>query len=119
MPSLLGERVRVHKNLQRGDWTITVRGKKVASVEAITLADVTFHIWPEGQRRSRIGKRRVHLWAQGIVCASVPILAETALHYCPKEGTAGMTARRDGSDVEHCQFVVFRADGAFAKGEVK
>lgn len=47
----LGQRVRCHKNLHRGDWSISVKGKVVAHVPEIVLANVTFKIRETARQR--------------------------------------------------------------------
>jgi hypothetical protein len=42
--NLNGTKVRVHRNLHRGDWSVTIKGKVVANVEEITLQDCTFYV---------------------------------------------------------------------------
>lgn len=123
-PYAIGDKVKVHKNLQAaerglpGDWTVTVKGKTYNAI-SICLAGVKFHVWDLGQKRARIGKRTVHLWACGKVCAVPQGLNATALHYAPKEQTPGMVTRQSGEPVEACEFLHFTAhNGAIAMGEI-
>lgn len=66
-------RVRVHLNLQRGDWSITdpKTGRVTASATDVTLRGVTFYV-SEATRRRVIDKtrRRVHAWAIGELVAT-------------------------------------------------
>jgi hypothetical protein len=55
--------VRVHRNLHRGDWSVTIKGKVVAHVETITLRNVTFYV-------SQATRRRV-LEARGLAIAQL------------------------------------------------
>lgn len=124
-PWNIGDRVKVHKNLQAaerglpGNWTVTFKGKTYNAAD-ICLAGVKFHVWPLGQKRSRIGKRTVHLWAKGKVCAVPEGLNQTALHYHPRELTQGMVTREHADPVSKCEFLHFTArDGALAMGAIE
>jgi hypothetical protein len=67
---MIGARVRVHWNLHRLDWSVTVHGLVVANVPDITLADVTFRVQPAGLARIRAsGRRAVCAYAVGVVTA--------------------------------------------------
>lgn len=65
---LVGERVRVHLNLHRGDFSISdpKTGKVWASADDVTLSGVTFTV-SETTRQRVLAKnrRRVHAWAVG------------------------------------------------------
>ena len=62
----IGMRVRCHKNLHNGMWSITQRGKVIAYVTDVVLADVTF-VYYETLRVKCVAMRRrkVCAWAQG------------------------------------------------------
>ena len=116
---LMGQRVRVHKNLHRGDWSVTVRGRVVAHVAEIVLSDVSFKV-RESARQQVIARRcrQVHAWGEGTVVASAPDEARVAITYNPYRA-ATFTRRDEGSAVSHCAAVHFTAgDGAVAVGEV-
>jgi hypothetical protein len=69
----VGTKVRVHKNLRRGDWSVTIQGKLVANVPEITLSGVTFYICESmRQRVIERNRRKVHAWAIGIISDVVP-----------------------------------------------
>jgi hypothetical protein len=123
----LGARVRCHKNLHRGDWSITVAGKVIANVAEICLADCKPVYWRNGHAKilaaSVAGKprRRVVAWVEGTVCA-MPAGARTALAYNPYRHKAGEIAKfttRAGAEVTAAEFIHFTvADGAVAIGAV-
>jgi hypothetical protein len=121
----IGERVRVHKNLQRGDWSVTVGGVVVASVDRIVLADVTFRYWVGGRERvlasaaSGRPRRRVCAWAEGVVAAlPADTLTRVLLHYDPYE-SAEFRERATGRSVRACEYVEFTAGaGAIACGRI-
>lgn len=67
---MIGQRMRVHYNLHRGDFSVTDPsiGRVVANVTDITLTDVTFRVQPSGLRRIRErGTREVCAYVVGIV----------------------------------------------------
>jgi hypothetical protein len=118
----VGTRVRVHKNLQRGDWSVTVAGKVVANVDAITLAGVTFHYWQGGHDRIMAAhaagkpRRRVYAWACGTVAALPQGLPATEIALSPYR-SGGRFTTRAGAPVAHAEYVAFGA-GAVALGAV-
>jgi hypothetical protein len=124
----IGARVRCHKNLHRGDWSITVSGKVVANVAEICLADCKPVYWRNGHAKiiaaSVAGKprRRVVAWIDGTVCAA-PSGARTAIAYNPyryKPGDIAKFETRAGAEVTHCAAIHFTAcDGAVAIGAVR
>jgi hypothetical protein len=62
-------RVRVHWNLHRGGYSITVRGKVVATPASVCLTDVRFVVSDASlARMRRLGRRKVVAWAEGDVC---------------------------------------------------
>lgn len=69
---MIGELVRVHLNLHRGDFSITdpKSGRVMASCDDVTLSGVTFKV-SETTRQRVIAKqrRRVHAWALGTLVA--------------------------------------------------
>ena len=65
-------RVRIHYNLQRGDWVVTSGGKVLGYCDACQLTEVTTHLSPSTKARGFFNnggkpKRTVHLWAEGIL----------------------------------------------------
>lgn len=119
----IGTRVRCHKNLQRGDWSITVRGKVVANVPAITLLNVTFKYWTGGYERIQAAaqaghpRRRVCAWAEGIIASETPAGVRTPITYNPYRSDKFTT--RTGQPIEFCAAVEFTTCGAFAVGEIR
>jgi len=77
-------RVRCHKNLHRGDWSITVKGKVVAHVAEIILRDVRFIVRESARLRVIARKcREVHAWVEGDVLESCPEGRRVSLTYNP------------------------------------
>ena len=116
----LGQRVRCHKNLHRGDWSITFKGKVVAHMPEIVLANVTFKI-RETARQRVIAKRcrEVHAWAEGEIALAPARGAPTPISYNPYHD-ATFVARETGEPVLACKFVHFTASsGAVAIGDVR
>lgn len=117
----LGQRVRCHKNLHRGDWSISLKGKVVAHVPEIVLANVTFKIRETARQRVIARKcREVHCWAEGEIALAYPAgLEALPITYSPYRAPT-FTARATGAPVTSCQFVYFTArDGAVAMGDCK
>jgi hypothetical protein len=66
-------RVRVHWNLHRGGYSVTVRGKVTATPDAVCLRNVRFVVSDAGlARMRRLGRRKVVAWAEGELCACAP-----------------------------------------------
>lgn len=116
----IGQRVRCHKNLHRGDWSISVKGKVVAHVPEIVLANVTFKIRETARQRVIARKcREVHAWAEGEVALAPTHGAPTPISYNPYRA-ATFVARETGEPVLACDFVHFtRHAGAVAIEEVR
>ena len=114
----IGTAVRVHKNLRRGDWSVTVRGKVVAHVPSVTLANVTFKV-SEKRRLAVIAMhaREVHAWCEGTIAAPLPAsMPRVPITYNPFR--CGSFHRRDnGEPLTACQFVEF-TDTAKAAGAI-
>lgn len=78
---MVGQRVRVHFNLHRHDWSVSQKGRVVLNADSITLENVRFIVSESGWRRSQtLGKRTVHAWAEGTVVA----VNEPAPNECTK-----------------------------------
>ena len=123
LSELIGQRVRVHKNLHRGDWSVTVRGKVVANVPTVTLGDVSFHNCESMRVRWCINRhrRKVVGWAIGTVLEEKNPSSSLAseLTYNPLESSEFRT-RADNQPVKHCQVVVFtETRGAIAQGKIE
>lgn len=67
---MIGQTVRVHVNLTRGDFTLCdpKTKRKIGSAKTVVLRDVTFKV-SEAVRQSCIkhGQRWVHAWAFGTI----------------------------------------------------
>lgn len=88
--NLYGQRVRVHLNLHRGDWSICSprNGNVMAYAPTVTLYDVTFKV-SESMRQRVIAnqRRKVHAWAFGELVTTEPIREHGAvLTYNPYRG---------------------------------
>jgi hypothetical protein len=107
-------KVVVYKNLNLGNWSVCecksarTYGRKIAGVDAITLANVRFVVQPAAQAKVFAGAARsVHAWAVGDV-SDVATVCERELHYNPRRG-ADFTI--DGKPVQFAALVRFAADG--------
>jgi hypothetical protein len=110
--------VKVHKNLNRGCWTLTrAAGSPVEHANAAALADVRFVVQPGGLARVRkTGVRAVHAYCIGTeVTAPVGLGGLTEVTYNPFRADTFTT--RDGRPVRAADLVVFHTDGrAYAGG---
>jgi hypothetical protein len=62
-------RVRVHWNLHRGGYSVTVGGRVVATPASICLRDCVFVVSDASlARMRRLGRRKVVAWIEGVVC---------------------------------------------------
>jgi hypothetical protein len=114
MTALLGLRVRVHKNLHRGDWSVTQKGRVIAHLPELVLADVTFRV-SEATRQRVLRKRQraVHAWAEGTVVDAAPDCS-VSVTYNPYR-CASFTIRHDDSPIHRAAFCHFTpGDGVFA-----
>ncbi len=104
--------MRVHRNLNKACWSLTVRGERVKHVDAFALCGVRF-IVSEKQRQRVLARkvRAVHAWADGTECpvpATVSALVE--VRYNPFR--AGTFTRGDtGEPVTSAALVIFGTDG--------
>jgi len=65
-------RVRVHWNLHRGGYSVTVKGRVVDTPAAVCLRNVRFVVSDAGLARIRkLGRRKVVAWAEGELCSPV------------------------------------------------
>lgn len=108
--------VKVHKNLNRGCWSVTRPGERVAHVEAAALSGVRFVVQAGGLARVRATQvRAVHAYATGTeAVAPADLLGLTEVTYNPFRADTFTT--RDGRPVTSAALVVFHTDGrAYAK----
>jgi hypothetical protein len=119
MQLLTGTWVRCHRNLRRGDWSITVAGKVVAHVPEIILGDVSFRVREKARLEVvRRHCRQVHAWALGTVIADCPAAApRTPITYNPFR-SASFIERDRGTPVTACDYVHFTREGAVAVGRM-
>lgn len=108
---MIGELVRVHLNLHRGDFSISdpKTGRVMASCDDVTLSGVTFQV-SETTRQRVIAKqrRRVHAWAKGTLVAvdSKPTIeGHPVVTYNPYR--APTFTKGNGSPVHAAEMVAF------------
>ena len=86
---LVGELVRVHSNLRRGDYVISQRGRVVAYAPALVLGDAEFKVSAAGRARVlKLGQRAVHAWIFGRLLsvgdeATIPPVSGERVTYNP------------------------------------
>jgi len=102
-----GLRVRCHLNLHRGDWSITYKGKVIAHVDQITLADCRMIVRENARLRVIANRcREVHAWIEGNYVEEKPQGDLIPITYNPY--AAGTFTRRDnGTAVTTARFVFF------------
>jgi hypothetical protein len=109
-------RVTVHKNLQRGDWSISQKGLVISNQSDCWLSDVTFYVCESMRQRVIERKRRkVHAWARGQI-SDAPVNAGEGfpISYNPYVSDK-FTLRGSTVPIESARYVHFTADrGAIA-----
>lgn len=76
---LTGLYVRIYKNLHNGLFSVQYRGRVIAHVEQITLANVSFTVQPAARLKVIQTKQKVvHAFVNGIVAAEIKPLAKRA-----------------------------------------
>lgn len=103
--------MRVHRNLNRGTWSLTEPGQAVRHAEAVTLARVTFKVSAAG--RARVLARRVravHAWAAGTLTEEQPAGPFVRVSYNPYRAET-FTRADNGAPIHAAAFVVFTAAG--------
>jgi len=106
---LIGERVRVHFNLHRGDYVISQRGRVVAYAERVTLDRAEFKVSDAGRRRVlSSGQRSVHAWIWGTLvdCRPRDLFGAVRVTYNPRRDESFVVAdsgeRIDAARRVHC-----------------
>ncbi len=115
----IGTMVRVHKNLRRGDWSVSIKGKVVAHVATIALSDCTFKV-SEARRQAviRAHCREVHAWTIGTIAAAPSAGNAVPITYNPFRA-AYFHRCDDGAEVTRCEAIHFIGGGiALAYGKV-
>jgi hypothetical protein len=104
--------MRVHRNLNKACWSVTVRGERVRHVGAVALVGVRFVVSVAGRARVLARQvRQVHAWADGAE-AAVPAHTGGLVEVTYNPFRAGTFTRKDtGAAVESAALVVFAADG--------
>jgi hypothetical protein len=106
-------RVRVYKNLRRGDWSILdpKTGLVLEHRLSLVLLAVTFIISERVRLRVVARQRRtVHAYADGALVDEAPRHGGLHLHYNPFSGPSFTC---DGQVVTSAERVDFRTNGAF------
>lgn len=119
-------RVKVYRNLHRGDWSIVSMrtGRVVGHMLMLTLADVTWLVQPAGNRKVRAeGRKNVHAYAIGDLGSlnAQPHPAHEGAHERITYNPYHMSTfqRMDGTPVTHCDVAYFALDGkAYIGGEI-
>ncbi|MEV4116307.1 hypothetical protein [Nonomuraea sp. NPDC049695] len=113
---LIGHRLKVHFNLHTHLWSVTAqagpdKGRVIANVPAIELADVIFKVSEAGRARShRLGHRTVHAWVLGTVTAlpeAVVLDGLTQVTYNPAPERPATFTGPDGVPVRQAARVLF------------
>jgi hypothetical protein len=105
---------KVHRNLNRGAWSVTEAGAPVRHVETFTLTGVTFKVSAAGRARVLAKRvRAVHAWAIG---TPAPMPAQAAADLVPvtyNPYRADTFTRTDtGEAVTAAALVIFTREGA-------
>ena len=79
----VGTRVRIHRNLHNGRWSVTVKGRVVAHASSVAIDCERIHANSNGVERVRTGKREVCLWAVGTI-AAMPTGAGVPVRITPR-----------------------------------
>ena len=114
-----GLRVRVHRNLHRGDWSVTDPriGRVIAHVSDITLTGARFRVQPAGVEAIRAtGRRLVCAYAVGTLAAacSAPDVADwQRVSFNPWRATTFTTAA--GRPITDAPLVVFTGDAGWVQ----
>jgi FMN-dependent NADH-azoreductase len=98
--NLVGQKVRVYRNLNNGLWSVKASDQLVVHVPTIHLANVTFHVSKSGRNRVRQKKQReVHAWAQGLVIPEPGQPTTYPVTYNPYHDRACFVGRTDNAAV--------------------
>src|SRR5262245_58656275 len=104
---------RVHRNLNKKCWSVSVRGERVRHVDAFALAGVRFVVSAAGRARVLSKKvRAVHAWAQGEPCEA-PADRSGMLKVSYNPFRAGSFTREGGEPVVSVSLAVLAADGSY------
>jgi hypothetical protein len=104
--------MRVHRNLHKACWSVTVRSAPVQHVDTFCLSGVRFIVSQKGRDRVLTRKQRaVHAWADGAP-APVPADVSEMVEVCYNPYRAAtFLVRETGEPVECASLVVFTASG--------
>lgn len=104
--------MRVHRNLNKACWSLTVRGERVQHVDAFALSGVRFVVSAAGHKRVTAKRvRMVHAWADGEPC-EVPATVAGLVRVTYNPFRSDKFVRCDtGKPVAGAALVVFWADG--------
>lgn len=116
-----GTKVEVYWNLHRNCFSVRAlegdrKGRVVAHVASLFLADARFAVQPAGRERvRREWRKNVHAFVRGRVCHSVPNIIRLAVSYNPYKNDGFVDGVR-GEPVEAARFALCetRSDGRAA-----
>jgi hypothetical protein len=110
LTALLGQHVRCYRNLHNGLFSVLLRGKVVAHLPAVTLADATFVVQPGGRARVlRESKKYVHAFVCGRVVAPVELTHRVG--YNPHAGASFRA--QDGTPVTAAALATLSGTGVY------
>lgn len=102
--------VYVHRNLNRGCWSVLLRGKLQGYRHRMTLRDVEFRVRQGGfARMQREAKRNVHAFAVGQPSRGLPRGKSIAVRY---DRDYGKFVDNQGRHVTHASFAAFFPEGS-------
>ena len=106
-----GTWVHVYRNLNWTCWSVRLRGRVIAHLDALTLRDVTLVIQPAGQARVRVsGQKNVYAYARGMIDPLEPAPPPiTRVRYHPE--TRDTFELEDGTPIEQCGLASFDSHG--------
>lgn len=108
--ALLGLHVRCYRNLHHGLFSVQHKGRVVAHVATLTLADARFTVQPAGQARVlATGQKQVHAFVSGTV-TDLATLGER-VSYDPYK--AGAFTATDGQPVTRAPLATLAGTGVY------
>lgn len=112
---------KVHKNLNRGCWSITRPGAPVVHAPACALAGARLVVQPGGLARvKRSGVRAVHAYAVGEECGPPADLGADLVEVTYNPFRSDRFHTRDGLAVAGAALLVFDANGRmYARGVIR
>lgn len=108
-------RVYVYRNIHRGGYSVRHKGKVIAHVESISLANVRFLVGKAGNAKVRREKsKNVHAGCSGIWIGDVSLLGQsTKVTYNPYKFTS-FVRKADESSIKTAKIATIDASGIIA-----